>query len=287
MLEIKLRKKTKTTLSKVILFGAFFIITTVILFPLFSLILSSFRPGRDLMRFGITFASIQPTGLMFDNYPPLFFTGESNYLFWLQNSVLLVLFQTVISIFFSSLVGYGLAIYKFKGKKLLFAIVLVMMITPIQILILPLYKIMISLKIMNTYLAIILPFIISPFAVFFFRQYSLGLPRALLDAARIDGVSEIGIYFRIMTPLLKPAFGAMAILESLRSWNSYLWPLIVLRTSKMFTLPIGLNALITPYGNNYDLLISGSVVATVPIIVIFIIFQKYFISGLSVGSVKG
>jgi len=134
---------------------------------------------------------------------------------------------------------------------------------------------------------VILPFVVYPFAIFFFRQYAVTLPRAFLDAGRIDGVSEIGIFFRIMMPLMISAFGAMIILVSLQSWNDFLWPLIVMRTEKMFTIPIGLNSLLTPYGNNYDMLLSGAFVATVPIIIVFLLFQRFFISGLSAGSIKG
>jgi len=122
--------------------------------------------------------------------------------------------------------------------------------------------------------------------VFFFRQYAVSLPRELLDAARIDGCSEFGIYLRIMSPLMIPAFGAMGILQALHSWNNFLWPLVVLRTDEMFTLPIGLAGLLTPYGNNYDVLISGAVLTVVPIIILFFLFQRYFISGLTIGAVK-
>jgi arabinosaccharide transport system permease protein len=132
-----------------------------------------------------------------------------------------------------------------------------------------------------------LPFIVSPFAIFFFRQFVIGIPLDFVDAGRIDGLSEFGIFFRVMAPLMKPAFGAMAILGALQSWNNFLWPLIVMRTKKMFTLPVGLAGLLTPYGTNYDLLISGSLMATVPIIIVFFLFQRYFIAGLTTGGIKG
>ena len=259
----------------------------VFIFPLYALVVASLRPGRDLMRFGITFQSLVPSGGNLDNFKELFFGKRAYFPYWLGNSLILIILQTTSTVFFTSLVGYGLAVYKFRGRNLLISLVLVLMMVPPQILILPLYKMMISMKLMNKHLGVVLPFMLSPMAIFFFRQFCLGLPLELLDAARIDGVSELGIYFRVMTPLMLPAFGAMAILEGLRSWNNYLWPLIVLRTTKMFTIPIGLNSLLTPYGNNYDMLISGAVVATIPIIIIFLFFQKYFVSGLSTGSIKG
>jgi arabinosaccharide transport system permease protein len=260
---------------------------TITLFPLFALIMSSFRPGTDLMRFGITMDSLLAGGKNLNNYKELFFGERSLFTSWFKNSLILLFLQTAITVFLTSLVGYGLAVYKFKGKNIIVGLVLILMMVPLQILILPLYKMMISMKLMNTLAGVVIPFILSPVSIFFFRQFCLGLPLALMDAARIDGVSEYGIFFRIMSHLMLPAYGAMAILEGLKSWNSYLWPLIVLRTTKQFTIPIGLNTLLTPYGNNYNMLISGAVIATIPIIILFLLFQKYFISGLSSGSIKG
>ncbi len=129
-----------------------------------------------------------------------------------------------------------------------------------------------------------------PFAIFFFKQFIDGIPRDLVDAGRVDGLNEYAIFFKIVVPIMPPAFSAMAIFMSMQSWNNFLWPLIVLRTGDKFTLPIGLNTLLTPpYNSAYDLLlIGGALAATLPIIIIFIFFQRYFIAGLtSGGGVKG
>jgi arabinosaccharide transport system permease protein len=123
--------------------------------------------------------------------------------------------------------------------------------------------------------------------VFFFRQFTLGIPKDFLDAGRIDGCTEYGLYFRIMAPLMSPAFGAMAILQALSNWNNFIWPLIVLRTDTKLTLPIGLSSLLTPYGNNYSILLSGCILSVLPILILFIAFQRFFISGLTIGGVKG
>ena len=123
--------------------------------------------------------------------------------------------------------------------------------------------------------------------VFFFRQYTQGLPIEIMESGRIDGCTEYGIFFKLMMPLMLPAFGAMTILLSMGSWNSMVWPMIVLRTTEMQTLPIGLQSLLTPYGNNYDLLLSGAVMSVVPILIIFALNQKSFIAGMTAGSVKG
>jgi arabinosaccharide transport system permease protein len=194
---------------------------------------------------------------------------------------------TILSLFFSSLVGYGLAVYNFKGKRFLFFIVLLVMMVPVEILLLPLYKLMITLKLIDTYLGVVLPFAVSPFAIFFFRQYIIGLPKDLIEAARIDGCNEFKIFFRIIVPLMKPAFGAMFILQALTSWNSFVWPLIVLRTTENLTLPIGLASLITPYGNNYDMLMPGAVMSVIPVAIIFLLNQRAFIEGMTAGGIKG
>ncbi|MGL1892983.1 MAG: carbohydrate ABC transporter permease [Spirochaetaceae bacterium] len=279
----KIQRNSFVTVPMVVFFTVMAIIT---LFPLFTLIMSSFKPGKDLMRFGITMKSLLSSGKNFDNYVELFTGKKSLFTLWFKNSLLLLILQTSITVFVSSIVGYGLAVYKFKGRNLIVTLILILMMVPLQILILPLYKMMISFKLMNTLAGVLIPFLVSPVAIFFFRQFCLGLPKALMDAARIDGLSEYKVFSKIMAPLMLPAYGAMIILEGLKSWNSYLWPLIVLRSTKQFTVPIGLNTLLTPYGNNYDMLISGAVIATIPIIIIFIVFQKHFVSGLAAGSVK-
>lgn len=279
--------QTRNRFTGIILLIIFSALAVVVLFPLVALLMSSFRPGSDLLRFGISIDSMMAEGKNLDNYKGLLFAKKALYPYWFKNSILILLLQTSITVFLTSLVGYGLAVYQFKGRTFLTSMVLVLMMVPLQILILPLYKMMITMHLMDKMGGVILPFILSPVAIFFFRQFSLRLPLELMDAARIDGVGEIGIYFRIMSHLLLPAYGAMAILEGLKSWNNYLWPLIVLRSNKSFTIPIGLNTLLTPYGNNYDNLISGAVIATIPIIILFLMFQRYFISGLASGSVKG
>ena len=263
------------------------ILSVVFLFPIYALFLASFRPGRDLLRWGITMATLVPKGLNILNYTSLVTGKDGIYFLWFRNSLLLLAFQTALCLFFSSFVGYGLGAYRFKGRNTVSAFVIFLMMVPIQILILPLYKLMIVTRLMNTYPGVFLPFIVSPFAIFFFRQYVIGIPKDFIDAGRIDGLTEYSIFFRIIAPLMTPAYGAMAIFTAMASWNNFLWPLIVLRTGNMFTLPIGLNSLLSPYGNNYDILITGAATATIPIIIIFIFFQRYFIAGMTSGGVKG
>ena len=278
----------KNKIAKAILKHALLIALCLLyLLPLYSLALASFRPGRDLLRYVITLQTLIPTDLNLVNFRGLFTIREGIYFTWYGNSLLIMLIQSMLALFLSSFVAYGLSVYRFKGRKIVTTLVIFLMLVPIQILILPLYKLLISVKLMDRFLGVFLPMVVSPFAIFFFKQYIEGLPHDLIDAGRVDGLSEYGILFRIIVPIMPPAFSAMAIFMSMQSWNNFLWPLIVLRSGEKFTLPIGLNTLLTPYGNNYDLLIMGSLAATLPIILVFIFFQRYFIAGLTSGGVKG
>jgi arabinosaccharide transport system permease protein len=284
---IRLNKRnTKTALLTTGIAIIMIVVAIFCLAPFFFMLLSSFRPGSEMIRNGITL-NLDFSGMNLENYKLLVTGKDGIYMHWYKNSVSITVLFTIFSLVLTSMVGYGLAVYDFKFKNLIFVIVLVVMMIPVEILILPLYKLSISLKMIDTYRGVILPFVVSPFAVFFFRQYAAGLPKDFLDAGRIDGCSEYGIYIRIMVPLMLPAFGAMTILQAMSSWNSFVWPLIVLRTNEMLTLPIGLQSLITPYGNNYDLLLSGAVMSVLPILIVFLFNQKAFISGLTIGGVKG
>ena len=278
-------KKNQFTALKWIVNIGFVFISFVALFPVLGLIVSSFRPSSDLMRTGMSL-SFKFSDLNINNYIYIF-TEADFYWQWYGNSLIISSLVIFLSLFFSSMVGYALALYEFKGRNIIFTLVLFIIMVPFEILMLPLYRLMISLQLIDSYFAVILPLIVAPIAVFFFRQYALGLPKELMDAARIDGSTEYGIFFKIMMPLMLPSFAAMAILQGLNSWNNFLWPLLVLRSNSMFTLPVGLATLLTPYGNNYDVLIAGSVMTIVPIVILFIFFQRYFVSGLAVGGVKG
>lgn len=254
--------------------------------PFFFLLISSFKPGQEMIRNGLQFKfDVQNYSLV--NYGLLITERDGMYLRWYLNSALILLIQVISGLFLSSVVGYGLAKYRFKGRNAIILLVLMVMMVPVEILILPLYKQMDALNLINNYLGVVLPFIVPATGVFFFRQYTLGLPMEIMESGRIDGCTEYGIYFKLMMPLMLPAFGAMTILLSMGSWNSMVWPMIVLRTTNMQTLPIGLQSLLTPYGNNYDLLLSGAVMSVVPILIIFALNQKSFIAGMTAGSVKG
>ncbi|MBQ7260438.1 MAG: carbohydrate ABC transporter permease [Lachnospiraceae bacterium] len=256
------------------------------LMPFFFLFISSFKPGSEMIRNGLQFKfDFENYSLV--NYGLLRTERNGIYIRWYINSIVIMVIQVATGLFFSSLVGYGLAKYDFKGRNVIFLLVLMVMMVPVEILILPLYKEINMFNMIDTYGGVVLPFIVPATGIFFFRQFASGLPTEIMESGRIDGCGEFGIFFKLMMPIMLPAYGAMTILLAMGSWNSMVWPMIVLRTSEMQTLPIGLQSLLTPYGNNYDMLLSGAVMSVLPIMVIFLLNQKTFIAGMAAGSVKG
>ena len=260
----------------------------MVIFPVFAGLLASFRPGRELIRRGLSI-NLDFSTMTLDNYIYLF-SGNADskkYFMWFKNSLLLTLVTVVLTLIICYFVAYGLSMYNFRLQNFLFFLVIATMMVPFEILMLPLYQEMIDLNLINSAAGVILPGLCGASTIFFFRQYMMGLPKELLDAGRIDGATEYGICIKIMLPITKPAFAAMAILSTMGAWNNMLWPMMIFRDASKFTLPIGLNTLLTPYGNNYDVLIAGSMFGIIPIFVIFLCFQRYFIEGLTTGAVKG
>ncbi|PHO07195.1 arabinose transporter permease [Thermoanaerobacterium thermosaccharolyticum] len=276
----------KNIIGRFFLVVFFVVLSIIALFPLYYLIVSSFKPADQLFTTGLD-ATINLKVMNLKNYISLFGSQGGLYLSWYKNSLIITILGTILTLLLSSMVGYGLAVYQFRGRNLIFTLVLFIMMVPMEMLLLPMYKLMVSLNLLNTYWGVILPGVVSPTAVFFFRQYAEGLSKDFMDAARIDGCTEFGIFWRVMAPLMIPAFGAMTILVALGNWNNFLWPLIVMRTDQMFTLPVGLMSLLTPYESNYSILLSGSVLSILPIVIVYLINQEAFMSGLTVGGIKG
>ncbi|AIQ45923.1 arabinose transporter permease [Paenibacillus sp. FSL R7-0273] len=273
------------TLRKILLFAFFSVLCLLILVPFYAVTIASFKPGEDLIRYGLNLR-FDLSAMSLDNFVFLF-TGEHAYFTWFFNSLLLTVVQVVLTLLVSATVAYGFSAYEFRGKNLLFVCVLLIMMVPFEILLLPLYTLTFNMGLMNSYSAIILPGVAGAATIFFFRQYLRGIPKEMIAAGRVDGANEYAIYARLILPVMKPSFAAMAILNGMNSWNNFLWPFMVLSDENKYTLPIGLKTLLTPYGNNYDLLIVGSFFSILPILALFLGFQKYFIDGMTAGAVKG
>ncbi len=279
--------------ARVFIVVLFILLALAVLLPFYAILLASFKPGEELIRYGLNLR-LDWDIMSFGNYKYLF-TGVNSdgvyiphhYLLWYKNSVILTVLQTSLTLLVSAWVGYGFAMYNFKGKDFLFTCLLLILMIPFEILMLPMYSQANAMGLLDSIWGIMLPYLAHASSIFFFRQFLVGIPREIVDAGRVDGATEYGIFFRLMLPIMKPAISAMAILVGMGSWNNFLWPMLVLRSGQKYTLAIGLNTLLTPYGNNYDILIAGSCFSIIPILVLFLFAQKYFIEGMTMGSVKG
>ena len=277
--------KRKNNVISVLLMIFFIAVAVITLLPLALLAFSSLRPGSDLMRYGLNF-SIDWANANLHEYQMLF-SGQNNYFVWYRNSLVITVVQVTLALLLSACVGYGFAMYDFKFKNAIFVCVLLVMMVPTEVILLPLYRLISGMKLTNSMWGVILPYTVVPMLIFFFRQYLSGISKEFVEAARVDGCTEYGIFARIIMPLMKPSFAAMGIYQGMSSWNNFLWPMIVINDINKITLPVGLQSLLSPYGNNYDILIAGSCFAIIPILILFICFQRYFIEGMTAGGVKG
>lgn len=199
----------------------------------------------------------------------------------LKNSII----GTLASLFVCSLAGYGFQVYRDKNKDLLMKILLLSLMVPFATLMVPLFQMFSQFRLLDTTLGFILPFISTAFLIFFFRQNTMSFPYEIVQAARVDGLSELGIYFKIYFPIMIPTFASALIVTFMNNWNNYLWPLIILRTQESQTMPLLLVNMTAGYTTDYGALMLAVTICTLPTLLIFVIFQKYFISGI-LGAVK-
>ena len=289
----KEKEGRRFSVSPVVVVALFAILAFLIIVPLYALLLGTFKGGAELFVSGL---NLNPTWdkLHLNSWRYLF-TGVMSdgtlnphaYFTWYKNSLFIVLVQGGLTLLLSSMVAYGLSKYKFKGQNIMFLCVLLVMMIPLEILMLPMYSQINTMGLRDSYAGVMLPFLVSMSAVFFFRQFLEGIPVDLLDAGRVDGCTEYGIFFRIIMPVMLPAYASMAVMVGMGAWNGLLWPMLVISDMKKYTIPIGLNTLWSPYGNNYDLMITGSCFAIVPLLVLYLFAQRFIIEGMTAGAVKG
>ncbi len=258
-------------------------IAILMLFPLLWLIGTAFKsPTEDIFSFPPQLLPTQPT---LENFKTVWQAYPFNqYLF---NSAIVAILSVSLNLLFCALAAYPLARLDFKGKKVIFTLVVTTIIIPFQIVMIPLYILAVNLGLRNTYLGLILPNIASAFGIFLLRQAFQGVPKELEEAARIDGCSELGIWWHIMIPAIRPALVTLAIFVFIGSWSDFLWPLIVLDRPEYYTLPLGVANLAGAFSLDWRLVAAGSVISIAPILMVFILLQKYIIP-TDVGSgVKG
>jgi multiple sugar transport system permease protein len=213
--------------------------------------------------------------------------GDGRFPLWFLNSVLVALATTASVLFFDSLVGYTLAKYKFRGRGLVFVLILSTMMVPTEMLVIPWYVMARSFGWIDTYWGIMFPGLMTGFGTFLMRQFFNSVPDELLDAARVDGLSEFRIWWTIAMPLVRPALAALAIFTFLSNWSAFLWPLIVTNDRALYTLPVGLAFFSGENSTEWPLVMAGAAVATVPTLLLFLFFQRQIIRGIALTGLKG
>ncbi|HWK79819.1 MAG TPA: carbohydrate ABC transporter permease [Thermomicrobiales bacterium] len=225
--------------------------------------------------------------------PPTFTLGnyrevleQTEYIRWFLNSLGIALVTTASVAFFDSVAGYALAKYRFPGQNVVFILILSTLMVPTEMLVIPWYMMSIQFHWTDSYWGIMFPGVISAFGVFLMRQFFGGVPNDLIDAARLDGFSEFRIFWKIAIPQVKPAVAALCIFTFLGNWNAYIWPLIVTRSEEMRTLPVGIAFFSTESGSAFHLIMAASALATIPVLIVFLIFQRQIIKGIVLTGLK-
>lgn len=257
------------------------VVSLAMLFPILWMFLYSLRAFPE------SYSSIQELILgptYFDNFTSAFRSDAFDLYFF--NSIFVAFFVTAGNILFCFMTGYALARKRFAGRRIVFITILGVLIIPPHVIMIPLYRLMVEFGWINTYYALIIPWLITPFGVFLVRQYVLSVPYEIEDAARIDGAGEWYILFRIVMPLCKPILTVLAIYVFLNNWNSFLFPFLFTNTESVRTLPVGLTFYLGKQSIDWGRLMAGAAISAIPVLVLFLLFQRQLIKGLTAGSLK-
>jgi len=254
--------------------------SVAMLTPLVWLVAATVKAPDDFFHY--TFFSPRPT---LHNFRQLF--AQMPFFRFMMNSLFVTCTSVLVQLFLASLGGFALAKYEFRGKKAVMALMLGTMMLPGQVLLAPMYELIYRMGLMDSFPGLIVPGAVSVFGMFLFRQSMLHIPDDLLDAGRIDGCTEFGLYWNVALPVSRPMIGAFCLVSFMGTWNSFLWPQIILHSQERFTLTIGLNQMVGLYRQEYGVLMAGTFLSVLPVAALFFLLQKEFISGLTSGAVKG
>ncbi len=258
------------------------LVCIVTLVPIVWLVAATTKRPDEVLSVEYPFFSPHPT---LENFTNLF--AKVPFLRYFMNSVFITCATVITQLFFSSLGGFALAKYEFKGKGFIVGLMIATMMIPGTITLAPSYELMFRLGLIDTYQGLIIPGAVSVFGMFLFRQAIQAVPDELIHAARIDGCTEFGIYWNVVMPVVRPMIGAFCLMTFMGTWNGFLWPQILLHSPEHFTLPIALNQMIGIYNNDYGMLMAGTLLSVLPVVVLFFALQKEFVAGLTTGAVKG
>jgi multiple sugar transport system permease protein len=269
-------------LSTVLLHVALVLGAVVTLAPLLWMLVASLMPTGEANRFP---PRLWPSRVTFEHYAALF--TRLDLARYLLNSTLLAGSVTALSLLINSMAGYAFAKLRFPGRDRIFRALLAALVIPAQVAMLPLFLLLREIGAVNTYWGVIIPGLASVFGIFLIRQYTLSVPDELLDAARMDGAGEGRIYWSVVLPLIRPILVTLAVFTFMGVWNDFMWPLIVLTDDTMYTLPVALANLMGERVQDTELMMAGSVMTVLPVLVLFVALQRYYVQGIMMGSVKG
>ncbi|MCY7354231.1 MAG: carbohydrate ABC transporter permease [Lysobacter sp.] len=262
--------------------AALLLLALVSLAPLAWMVSVSFMPSGEASHFP---PPLLPSAATLANYHELFARTGIGRNF--ANSLLVSGVITVLSLLVNTMAGYAFAKLRFAGRERVFQILLAALVIPGQVAMLPLFLMMKGLGMANNFGGVIVPALATVFGIFLVRQYARSIPDELLEAARIDGASEARIFVQIVLPMLKPVLVTLAIFTFMASWNDFMWPLIVLNDQSLYTLPVALASLSREHIMDVELMMAGAVITVLPVLLLFLLLQRYYIQGLLLGSVKG
>lgn len=275
-------KRKSTIVEQILLYLVLIIGLVITILPFYWMIIGATNRTGDVFRIPPTFV---PGSYLLENLKHL----NESILIWrsLFNSLFIAITYTLIGLLLCSAAGYAFAKFQFKGKNIFFTVLILSMMIPYQATIIPLFQMFAKLDLMNTYLAVILPQLVYVFPIFLMTQNMKAVPASLLEAARIDSAGEFYIFFRIVLPAMRPALAAVAIFLFNHQWNNFMWPLVIMNTKEMYTLPVALSTLAGQNSIDYGQAMLGTSISVLPVIVIFLFMQKHFVSGILGGAVKG
>jgi multiple sugar transport system permease protein len=278
---VRWRREGRGLGAALLLNAALILAAAATLVPLLWMVSVSLMPAGEANVFPPAFL---PSRVTFANYREMFTRLDVGR--YLVNSTLVAGAVTALSLLFNAMAGYAFAKLRFAGRERLFGLLLAALVIPTQVAMLPLFLLLRWLGLVNTYGGVVVPAMASIFGIFLVRQFALSLPDELLDAARIDGASELRIFRSVVLPLCRPVLLTLAIFTFLATWNDFTWPLVVLTDGHMYTLPIGLASLSDEHYQDTELMMAGAVLTVAPVLLLFIALQRYYIEGILLGSVK-
>lgn len=266
-----------------LMYGLLIAVSAFMILPFIWMVSTSLKPADEI--FAIPPIIISPNSSL-NAY--VYLQEQYNILGIVWNTFVIAFSATVLRLFFCALGGYGFAKFKFPGQGALFAFLLGTMVIPGAVTLVPVYIIMRDLKWIDTFLPLIIPGAANAFGIFFMRQYIMSVSNELMDAARIDGAGEFTIFWRIILPIIAPGLTSLGLIFFMGSWNDFIGPLIYLKSPEHFTLPLIIRSLIGPVGRTvYDVQMATSVISLIPLLMIFLIFQRRFVEGITAGAIKG